>query len=139
MIDVETLTLIPQCPPFVMIDNLIFCDTEQTQTDFFIKKDNLFVVNGQLTEMGILENIAQTSAVRLGYLNKNQSVKIGMVGSVDNFELYDLPFIEQKINTTISVTAEVLNVVVLSAEVVSNDKLLASCNMKVVLTDIVIE
>jgi 3-hydroxymyristoyl/3-hydroxydecanoyl-(acyl carrier protein) dehydratase len=130
---------IPQRLPFVMVDSLVFCNKEQTQTEFFIKEDNLFVENGLFLETGILENIAQTCAARLGYLNKNQPVKIGMVGSIDNFELYDLPCAGNKLTTTITVTAEVLNVVVLSASVISDDKLLATCNMKVVLTDIVSE
>jgi len=133
------LKYIPQRPPFVMVDTLIFCNNEQTQTEFFIKKDSLFVENKKLTETGILENIAQTCAARLGYLSENQPVKIGMIGSVDNFEIYALPCANEKLSTTITVTAEVLNVVVLSASVMSDDKLLATCNMKVVLTDIVSE
>jgi len=133
------LKYIPQRPPFVMVDSLVFCNKEQTQTEFLIKKDNLFVENGKLTETGILENIAQTSAARLGYLNENQPVKIGMIGSADNFELYNLPSVSEKLSTTITVTAEVLNVIVLSATVTSNHNLLATCNMKVVLTDIISE
>lgn len=137
MIDIDILTLIPQQPPFIMVDNLIFCNKEQTCTEFLIKEDTLFVVNGQLTEIGMLENIAQTCAARLGYLNINQPVRIGMIGSIDNFELHLLPCVGSKLITTITITAEVLNVVVLSANVMSEDKLLSTCNMKVVLTDII--
>ena len=137
--EINISELIPQQLPFVMIDKLLFCDKEKTQTDFFIKKDNLFVANGQLIETGILENIAQTCAARLGYLNRNQPVKIGMIGSIDNFELIALPCVGEKLRTTIIVSAEVMNVVVLSASVHCDNKLLASCNMKVVLTDIVSE
>ena len=136
---INMLELIPQKPPFVMVDKLIFCDEKQTRTEFFIKEDNLFAANGQLIETGILENIAQTCAARLGYLNKNQPIKIGMIGSIDNFELYKLPSVGKTLCTTITVSAEVLNVVVLSARVVCGDELLASCNMKVVLTDIISE
>lgn len=134
---INILELIPQRLPFVMVDKLLFCDKEKTQTEFFIKEDNLFVANGQLIETGILENIAQTCAARLGYLNKNQPVKIGMIGSIDNFELFALPSVGKKLETTIIVSAEVMNIIVLSASVHCDDKLLVSCNMKVVLTDIV--
>ena len=131
---------IPQKPPFVMIDKLIYCDKEVTRVDFTIKNDSLFVENGVLSETGILENIAQTCAARLGYLNQNQPVKIGMIGSVNNFELNSFPSVGDKITTTIVVTAEVLNVILLSAIVFHGiDHLIASCEMKVVLTDIVSE
>jgi predicted hotdog family 3-hydroxylacyl-ACP dehydratase len=130
---------IPQRPPFVMVDSLLFCNAIQTQTKFTVKEDNLFVVAGRFTEMGILENIAQTCAVRLGYLNKTQAVKIGMIGSVDNFEVQYLPFTGGELITTITITAEVLNVVLFSATVLCGEIAVANCNMKVVLTDIVSE
>jgi 3-hydroxymyristoyl/3-hydroxydecanoyl-(acyl carrier protein) dehydratase len=132
----SALQYIPQRPPFVMVDNLVFCNSEQTQTTFIIKEDNLFLVNNQFIEMGILENIAQTCAVRLGYLNRNMPIKIGMIGSVDNYEIQYLPLVGEKINTTITIMAEVLNIVLLSAIVLCGEKTVASCNMKVVLTDV---
>ncbi|MDR1182819.1 MAG: hydroxymyristoyl-ACP dehydratase [Bacteroidales bacterium] len=133
----SVLQYIPQRPPFVMVDNLVFCNGEQTQTSFTIKGDNLFLVNNQFMEMGILENIAQTCATRLGYLNRRQPIKIGMIGSVDNFEIQYLPRVGEKINTTITIMAEVLNIVLLSAIVLCEENPVASCNMKVVLTDVV--
>jgi predicted hotdog family 3-hydroxylacyl-ACP dehydratase len=114
---------------------LIFCNSEQTQTQFTVREDNLFVVGGRFTEMGILENVAQTCAVRLGYLNKEQPIRIGVIGSVDNFELQYLPLTGDKITTTITIITEVLNIVMLSASVLCGENTVASCNMKVVLTE----
>ncbi|MDR0605319.1 MAG: hypothetical protein LBG80_13540 [Bacteroidales bacterium] len=133
------LKYIPQRPPFVMVDSLLFCNDKQTQTKFTVKEDSLFIVANRFTEMGILENIAQTCATRLGYLNKKQPVRIGMIGSVDNFEFQYLPFKGEEIITTITITAEVLNIVLFSATVLCGEILVASCNMKVVLTDIINE
>ncbi len=131
----SVLEYIPQQPPFVMVDKLLFCDNLQTQTTFLIKEDNLFVDNGVFTETGILENIAQTSAVRSGYLNKNQPVGLGVIGSVNNFEVFHLPKVGEQIETMITVEAEVFNVVLFSAKCICSDKTLATCTMKVVLTD----
>lgn len=130
-----SLRYIPQRPPFVMIDKLVYCDAERTETEFNILPDNLFVEKGFFTEMGILENIAQTCAMRLGYLNENQPIKIGMIGSVDNLEFNQAPKVGEKIETKILVTAEVFNVVMLKATVMRGDKMIASGSMKVVLTD----
>ena len=125
---------IPQRQPFVAVTNLLHCDSIVTKTSFQITKDCLFVDNNKLSEFGLIENIAQTCAVRLGYLNENQPVKIGMIGSIDNFELFELPKINNEITTIITVTTEVANIVVLSAVSYFKDIILAKCNMKVVLT-----
>ncbi|MDR1878611.1 MAG: pseudouridylate synthase [Bacteroidales bacterium] len=131
------LEYLPQRHPFVMVDKILSCDEQQTQTVFFISKDNLFCRKDCFTEMGLLENIAQTCAARLGYLNEHKPVTIGMIGSVDNFEVYALPSACDTILTTMLVKAEVSNVVLLVAEVFCQDVLMASCSMKVFLTDIV--
>lgn len=130
------LQYIPQRPPFVMIDALLYCDTERTETEFTILPDNLFVENGLFTEMGVLENVAQTCAARLGFLNADQPVKIGMIGSVDNLEFFQAPKVGEKIRTKILVTAEVFNVVMLTATVARDDETMATCSMKVVLTEV---
>ena len=118
-----------------MVDDLLFCDEQQTESNFLIREDNIFVNNREFTEMGVLENIAQTCAARLGYLSNEQPVKIGMIGSVDNFEIKQLAFVGEKLKTNLVVSAEILNVVLVKATVYCNDKLIASCSMKVVLTE----
>ncbi|MDR2834854.1 MAG: hypothetical protein LBV69_01445 [Bacteroidales bacterium] len=133
------LEYIPQKPPFVMVDELLSCNSVSTKTHFKITENCIFVENNKLSEVGLIENIAQTCAARLGYLNENQPVKIGMIGSVDNFELFAMPNCEQEIFTEIIVTTEVLNVIVLSAKISCNNNICATCEMKVVLTDIAIQ
>lgn len=130
------LKYIPQRPPFVFVDEIILCDKIYTKTKFLIKDDCIFLDNGKLLELGLLENIAQTCAARMGFLRDGEEVKIGMIGSVDNFVFYFSPSINDTITTEIEVSAEVLNVVVISAKTYCKKNLLASCEMKVVLTDI---
>jgi hypothetical protein len=49
MIAEETiLTLIPQRPPFVMIDQLTYSDDTSSRSSFLVKEDNIFVSNGKL-------------------------------------------------------------------------------------------
>ena len=64
------LELIPQAPPFVMVDVLLYTDELSSRSRFIIKPDNVMVQNGCFTEGGLLENIAQTAAARAGYLAK---------------------------------------------------------------------
>ncbi|MCL2597439.1 MAG: pseudouridylate synthase [Paludibacter sp.] len=134
--NIDIQTLIPQQPPFVMVEKLIFCSVEKTTTSFTIKNDNIFVENGIFTQSGIVENVAQTCAARMGYLGDNQTIKIGMIGSINNFEFTGfLPKINDKIITDIVVDTEIGNIVLLDTKVVCNKKTVSTGKMKVFLTD----
>ena len=77
--DITLYELLPQRPPFVMIDRLISSDATFTVTQLQVRADNLFFAEGRLTASGLVENIAQTCAARMGYINLNsgKTVKIG--------------------------------------------------------------
>ncbi|MCX6297407.1 MAG: hypothetical protein NTX97_15380 [Bacteroidetes bacterium] len=60
--------LIPQKPPFEMVDKLWYNDDSKTISGFSIKENNIFCENGFFSESGIVENIAQTAALRVGYM-----------------------------------------------------------------------
>ena len=68
--DIDIHELLPQQEPFVMVDTLTFFDEKETSTTFTIREDNIFEEDGVLNACAIAENIAQTCAARLGYINK---------------------------------------------------------------------
>ena len=136
MIDIDVLTLIPQKQPFIAIDNLISCNETITESSFTIRENCMFLDEGKLSEAGIIENFAQTCAARLGYINLNDKVKIGMIGSVDNLEIHRLPEVNSSIFTTITVTGDLMGFLIVDAQSVSEDKPVASCKMKIFLTDV---
>ena len=43
--DEDILSLIPQKPPFVMVDELLFSDDNITRTSFIVTADNVFVID----------------------------------------------------------------------------------------------
>jgi hypothetical protein len=51
----DILSLIPQKPPFVMVDELLFSDDDHTKTGFTVTEGNVFVINGVFTEAGLLQ------------------------------------------------------------------------------------
>lgn len=126
-------SLIPQRPPFVMIDELIYTDEKVTRTRLQVSGDNIFVENGLLREAGLLENIAQTAAARSGYSSSNQGepVKVGYIGAVKNFEVFDLPKIADVLETAISISNQVFGITVINGSVTCKNKLLAQCEMKI--------
>jgi predicted hotdog family 3-hydroxylacyl-ACP dehydratase len=126
-------SLIPQRKPFVMIDELSFSDGKRTRTRLQVRADNIFVQNGLFTEPGLLENIAQTAAARAGYeANKeNAPVRVGYIGAVKNFEVFDLPAVGDIIETEITIGNQVFDVSVIKGIVSFNNRVIAKCEMKI--------
>src|SRR3712207_9444280 len=77
--------LLPQQEPFIMVDRLTAFDDRVTSTRFTIRPDNIFVEEGKLLACAIAENMAQTCAARLGYINKyilKRAIQIGFIGAI---------------------------------------------------------
>ena len=77
---IPVTALLPQQPPFIMIDALTDFSEKETATRLMVRKDNIFVERGRLTAYGVLENMAQTCAARLGYANYvlHKAVNVGL-------------------------------------------------------------
>lgn len=130
--------LIPQRPPFVMVDRLTAFDPVVTRTELAIEDDNIFVENGFLTASGVTENIAQTCAARMGYINlmNSQTVKLGFIGAIRNLEIHRLPRAGETIETTIEVREEVFGMTLVDATVYAGSDLIATSEMKIALSGI---
>jgi len=131
--------LLPQRKPFIMIDALTHFDEVTTRTRMQVKADNIFVENNALTESGIIENIAQTCAARMGYINKylhSDKVKIGFIGSIKDLVINEFPKTGDELKTTVEVVSEMFAITLVDAKVNIGDRLIASCEMKISITDI---
>ena len=138
---IEEITLnelLPQRPPFVMIDRLVSCDDVFAVTELTVREDNIFVEDERLTSSGLIENIAQTCAARIGYLNLNAggTVKIGVIGAISNLDIARTPKIGEKLETTIELISEVFQMTLVEAVIRIGGEEIVSANMKIALTDI---
>jgi 3-hydroxymyristoyl/3-hydroxydecanoyl-(acyl carrier protein) dehydratase len=129
----DVVKLIPQSFPFVMIDKLISTDEEVTQSGFLILADNVLCSNGYFSASGLTENIAQTAAVRGGYLAKLNGTdpNIGFIGAIKKLKIYQLPKVGDHLKTTITIKNRVLNFSLISGQVVCNDEVMAECEMRI--------
>jgi predicted hotdog family 3-hydroxylacyl-ACP dehydratase len=136
--EIDIPDILPQRPPFVMIDALLHVDERTTRTSLCVRCDNIFFEDGYLTEPGVIENIAQTCAARMGYMNKmqNDTVKLGFIGAIRNLEIIRLPAEGETIETQITVLEEIFKMTLVSATVHAGDDLIASGEMKISITDI---
>lgn len=129
------LDLIPQRAPIVMVDEFLGIDNNVSRTRFTVYNDNIFVNNGEFSECGLIEHIAQSAAARVGYIfkSKNLPIPIGYIGSVNNFVIYQNPKVGEAINTTIEIIQEVFNITLIQAYCHIDGKEIASCRMKIFL------
>ena len=126
------ISFIPQKPPFVMVDKLLFVDDHSTRSSFLINADNVFVKNNLFQEAGLLENIAQTAALGAGYMAKaeHKPVAVGYIGAIKDLEIFNLPKVNDELITEITIENKILDVTVISGKVWHNNNLLAQCEMK---------
>jgi len=130
---IELIALIPQKPPFVMIDTLITTDGIRCTTAFTILADNVLCDDGKLNPSGLLENIAQTAAVMSGYSLKmeNKERLAGFIGNIRDFAWTQLPAIGDEIITEVTLDNKVFDVTIITGRIKLGTEEIASCNMKI--------
>lgn len=132
----DTQHLIPQRPPFVMVDELLSSDEASSRSSFLVRADNVLLDGDNLSAAGLLENIAQTAAARAGYeaAQENKPVMVGYIGAVKNFDVARLPQPGDLLETEVVVENQVFNVTLIRGIVRHESQVLASCEMKIFLT-----
>ena len=117
-----------------MIDAMLHYDDTRTTTSFEIRDSCLFLSADRFTSCGVIENIAQTCAARIGYINKyilKRDITAGVVAAIKNFEIHEWPRIGDVITTDLEVQAEVFGMVLATATVRLDGKAIATAEVKV--------
>lgn len=119
----------------VMVDRLLHCDPVVTDTELTIREDNIMLEDGRFTACGLIENIAQTCAARMGYINlsKGEEVRVGVIGALRDIEIHHTPAVGDTIHTRIEVSDEVFGMTLAHAESHCGDTLLADGTIKIAL------
>ena len=134
--DIAASEILPQREPFVFVDRLIHYDERETVTTFLVPADHLLVEDGHLTAAGILENMAQSSAARIGYLCKyvlHVPVRIGYIGAIRKFRVHRLPAVGETVHTTVVLVEDVFGITLVDAEVRVGEDLIAEAALKTAL------
>ncbi|MFR9572337.1 MAG: hydroxymyristoyl-ACP dehydratase [Rikenellaceae bacterium] len=133
----EITDFIPQRSPIVMVDEFFGVDGDLSLSGLTVAKDNIFCEEGVLSDCGVIEHIAQSAALRVGYIYKSagKDVPLGFIGSVNKLKIYDLPKVGETLRTEIRVEQEVMNITLISAQSRVADKMVAECKMKIYLQE----
>ncbi|MBR4136377.1 MAG: pseudouridylate synthase [Bacteroidales bacterium] len=136
--DIDIRTLLPQQPPVVMVDRLVVADMITAETSLLVRPDNIFVEHGMLKAYALIENMAQTCAAQLGYVDKyihgHDGVRIGYIGSIKNLKVESLPRVGETLRTRITVLQDILDMKLVTAESFVGERLIASAEMKIALS-----
>ncbi len=135
---IDIHTLLPQQEPFIMIGTLLHFDMKHTVTSMTIQESSIFTEDGIFSASGLVENIAQTCAARIGYINKyilKKGIQIGFIGAIRDMEILSLPKAGDVITTEVTVKEEVFGIVLISALITKGDEVMAKAEMKIAVKD----
>ncbi len=104
---IEIQNYLPHRSPMLMVDIITEINQKSVTTNFEVKRDNLFIVDGVLTESGLIENAAQTCSAIVGqnfFFDENQEERqdvdvIGFISSIKKITVFKLPKVDQTIQT----------------------------------------
>jgi predicted hotdog family 3-hydroxylacyl-ACP dehydratase len=113
---------------------LLFCDRLFTKTSYVVTKECLFVGDGRLSAVGLIENMAQTTAARMGYLalygdQCTGKVRVGVIGAIRHLTIERTPQVGTLLTTSINLVEELGDLILVKAKVENGTTLLASCDM----------
>lgn len=135
---IDIHTVLPQQEPFVMVGTLTHFEPRTSTTETVVKPDNLFVEDGFLSPSGIMENIAQTCASRIGFYNRyilEKDVQIGYIGAIRDYVIQGKAPVGSVITTTVDVLEEIFGMTLARARVECNRQVIATAQIKLAVND----
>lgn len=135
--DIPITSLIPQRPPFVMVDRVLSCDIVTAVTELTVRPDNIFLDDGLLSAAGIIENMAQSCAARMGCVNRmnGEAIKIGFIGDIRDCQILRQPRCEEVMTTHVDIIEDVFNLTLANVTIRIADEVIASARIKIALSN----
>mgnify|MGYP000025739302 FL=1 len=130
------LRFLPHRPPIVLVDELVTSDGDTHTTRLVVRADNVFAEEGHLLEAGLIEHVAQSTALGTGYAAAGAGEgepPVGFIGAVSRLRIERLPRIGEQLETTVAMQHRLANVQVLLGTVRAAGTVIAEMEMKVFL------
>lgn len=131
---------LPHREPLLMVDGIIELCKEKVITRFSIQADNIFLLNNQLQESGLIENMAQTCASIVGQSffddQSNDTKVIGFITSIKKVNIFSLPHLGQEIITKAKLVSQYENICNVSCETFCEDELLGTAEINLFIQEI---
>lgn len=129
----DILSFIPQRRPIVMVHRLLSATDDDAVTQFDIEPGNVFIDDGMFAEPGMVENIAQTAAVHIGYQCslKKIPIPIGYIAAIKDLKVKAMPVVNSSIDTYVTVVNKVLDITVVKGMIRQGSETLCTCEMRI--------
>ncbi len=126
---------IPQRPPMVMVDSFYGVDGDCSYSGYTVPRECVFCADGVLDECALIENMAQSAALRVGWLCRaeGREVPLGFIGSVGKCDITGKVRAGQRLHTVVKVVAEFENVTLAEAEITVAGEKVCACTLKIFL------
>lgn len=127
--------LLPQKYPFVMVDTLYSYSETSLVSGLSINENNIFLYQNVFLEAGLIEHMAQSTALHTGYIFflKNKIAPTGYIGSIKDLKIKKLLEINDKIQTKITILQEFGGITLVDIITYLNNEEVASGQMKTIL------
>jgi predicted hotdog family 3-hydroxylacyl-ACP dehydratase len=129
------LDYIPQRRPMVMVDTFYGVEGDASYSGFTVPAEGVFCHGGLLDECALIENMAQSAALRVGWLcaTEGRPVPLGFIGSVGRCDIARRARTGERLRTRVRVTAEVDNVTMAEVEVAAGTEKICTATLKIFL------
>lgn len=138
--DINIQEYLPHREPLLMVDGIIELCKEKVITRFSIQAENIFLLNNQLQESGLIENMAQTCASIVGqsfFDDQSSDTKvIGFITSIKKVNIFALPHLGQEIITKAKLVSQYENICNVSCETFCEDELLGTAEINLFIQEI---
>ncbi|MBQ3130437.1 MAG: hypothetical protein IJC23_06080 [Bacteroidaceae bacterium] len=126
--------LLPHGEAFRMVDSLLYCDGTRTVTETVVPQEGyLHDDNGHLAPVWFLENMAQTCAVRMGFLSAREGkvqARPGVIAAVRRMEVYGPAGAGDVLQTEVVVEAEAFGMMSCTGRIESDGRTVAEAELK---------
>lgn len=138
MITDEVLAYIPQRPPFVFVSALESYSQNEGTCSYIVTDSSPLVNNGAISIGGIIEHMAQSCALYMGYRNgiarANAPLMQGVIGALSCMEFFSCVSVGETLRSDVVIIGEYGSMVMAEVTSSSAGRLVAKGTLKVSLT-----
>lgn len=135
--DMDILPFLPHRPPMLLVNRLLFANTQFIEAQYTITEDCLFLADDNFLETcAYIEILAQSFAVGTGYLRNKKELDVGFLATMREVKVFSKAMLGDTLNAKVSLVAELTGIIVVDGELFCGEKKIAQGQFKVYLPDV---
>lgn len=129
----DVIHYIPHRAPFVLVDTLYVCTTNGAEAGYLIRS-NPMMEDGLFTEAGMLEHVAQSVALRAGWLGRQPgqlpSFSMGYIAGIKDACFYRQVPLGTSLRTHFQIKIQFQQLVLIEAVTYGDEQRLLDCQLQ---------